>query len=157
MKLLSRFIDSNDRELRRIQPMVDEANALEPEYEALSDDDIRAAFAEIRDEIREVAAGEEPSDRAVHRWEAEGGDAAGLAVATAAPTAARVRLEPGTPDGEPVEFELKHGSVVIAAITSCTNTSNPSVMIGAALLARNAAARGLRTHAADGHRPVRLP
>ena len=62
MKLLSRFIDSNDRELRRIQPMVDEANALEAEYEALSDDDIRAAFAEIRDEIREVAAGEEPSD-----------------------------------------------------------------------------------------------
>ena len=43
MKLLSRFIDSNDRELRRIQPMVDEANALEAEYEALSDEDIRAA------------------------------------------------------------------------------------------------------------------
>jgi preprotein translocase subunit SecA len=62
MKLLSRFIDSNDRELRRIQPMVDEANALEAEYEALSDEDIRAAYAEIRDEIREVAAGEEPSD-----------------------------------------------------------------------------------------------
>ena len=62
MKLLSRFIDSNDRELRRIQPMVDEANALEAEYEALSDEDIRAAFAEIRDEIRELAAGEEPSD-----------------------------------------------------------------------------------------------
>jgi len=38
---------------------------------------------------------------------------------------------------------LTHGSVVIAAITSCTNTSNPSVMIGAGLLARNAAARGL--------------
>jgi len=62
MKLLSRFIDSNDRELRRIQPMVDEANALESEYEALSDADIRAAFAEIREEIRELAAGEEPSD-----------------------------------------------------------------------------------------------
>jgi aconitate hydratase A / 2-methylisocitrate dehydratase len=41
-------------------------------------------------------------------------------------------------------FELDHGHVVIAAITSCTNTSNPSVMIGAGLLARNAAARGLR-------------
>src|SRR2546425_6649102 len=40
--------------------------------------------------------------------------------------------------------ELRHGSVVIAAITSCTNTSNPSVMLGAALLARKAAARGLR-------------
>ena len=39
--------------------------------------------------------------------------------------------------------ELDHGSVVIAAITSCTNTSNPQVMLGAALLARNAVNRGL--------------
>ncbi len=49
----------------------------------------------------------------------------------------RVRLE----DGE--EFDLDHGAVVIAAITSCTNTSNPSVMIGAALLAKNAVEKGL--------------
>jgi aconitate hydratase len=41
------------------------------------------------------------------------------------------------------EVELDHGRVVIAAITSCTNTSNPSVMIGAGLLARNAVERGL--------------
>jgi aconitate hydratase len=41
------------------------------------------------------------------------------------------------------EFELDHGAVVIAAITSCTNTSNPQVMLGAALLARNAVDRGL--------------
>ncbi|HEY5881109.1 MAG TPA: aconitate hydratase AcnA, partial [Nakamurella sp.] len=40
-------------------------------------------------------------------------------------------------------FELDHGAVVIAAITSCTNTSNPSVMLGAALLARNAVNKGL--------------
>jgi aconitate hydratase len=40
-------------------------------------------------------------------------------------------------------FELEHGDVVIAAITSCTNTSNPSVMIGAGILARNAVQRGL--------------
>ncbi|MGH9066065.1 MAG: aconitate hydratase, partial [Acidimicrobiales bacterium] len=44
-------------------------------------------------------------------------------------------------DGTPVE--LDHGSVVIAAITSCTNTSNPSVMIGAALLAKKAVEKGL--------------
>ncbi|MGW3613961.1 aconitate hydratase [Micromonospora sp. NPDC005163] len=42
-----------------------------------------------------------------------------------------------------VEYELDHGAVVIAAITSCTNTSNPQVMIGAALLARNAVEKGL--------------
>ncbi len=42
------------------------------------------------------------------------------------------------------EVALDHGHVVIAAITSCTNTSNPSVMLGAGLLARNAVQRGLR-------------
>ena len=45
-------------------------------------------------------------------------------------------------DGE--RFELSHGAVVIAAITSCTNTSNPQVMVGAGLLARKAVERGLR-------------
>lgn len=43
------------------------------------------------------------------------------------------------------EFILSDGSIVIAAITSCTNTSNPAVMVGAGLLARNAILRGLRT------------
>jgi aconitate hydratase len=43
------------------------------------------------------------------------------------------------------EYELTNGSVVIAAITSCTNTSNPSVMIGAGLLAKKAVERGLAT------------
>jgi aconitate hydratase len=51
--------------------------------------------------------------------------------------AIEVTLEDGT------SFELDHGRVVIAAITSCTNTSNPSVMIGAGLLARNAVKKGL--------------
>jgi aconitate hydratase len=51
--------------------------------------------------------------------------------------AIEVTLEDGT------TFELDHGRVVIAAITSCTNTSNPSVMVGAGLLARNAIERGL--------------
>ena len=51
--------------------------------------------------------------------------------------AIEVTLEDGT------TFELDHGRVVIAAITSCTNTSNPSVMVGAGLLARNAVERGL--------------
>ena len=49
---------------------------------------------------------------------------------------------PVTVDGE--EFVLRHGATVVAAITSCTNTSNPSVMIAAGLLARNARSLGLR-------------
>jgi len=52
-------------------------------------------------------------------------------------TPTRVTLADGS------EFELDHGAVAIAAITSCTNTSNPSVMIGAALLAKHAVERGL--------------
>ena len=55
------------------------------------------------------------------------------------------RLSQPTPvtlaDG--TQFDIDHGSVAIAAITSCTNTSNPSVMIGAALLAKNAVDKGL--------------
>ena len=61
---------------------------------------------------------------------------------------------------ENLPHELKDGAVVIAAITSCTNTSNPSVMIGAGLLARNAVAKGLtrkpwvKTSLAPGSRVV---
>ncbi|MBE9549025.1 MAG: aconitate hydratase AcnA [Proteobacteria bacterium] len=57
-------------------------------------------------------------------------------------------------------FELKDGAVVVAAITSCTNTSNPAVMLGAGLIARNAVARGLqvkpwvKTSLAPGSRVV---
>src|SRR5262249_27434794 len=49
------------------------------------------------------------------------------------------------PAVHPAAGQLDHGSVVIAAITSCTNTSNPSVMIAAGLLARKAVERGLMT------------
>jgi aconitase A len=69
---------------------------------------------------------------AVHR----NGDEGEVAVAPA-PTAVEVQL-----DSERVS--LRNGSVVIAAITSCTNTSNPTVMVGAGLLAKHAVERGLR-------------
>jgi len=61
-----------------------------------------------------------------------GGTAAGLAIA-----------EPEVAVADPAAAELRDGSVVIAAITSCTNTSNPSVMIAAGLLARRAVEKGL--------------
>jgi aconitate hydratase len=57
-------------------------------------------------------------------------------------TAVRARPVPVELDGE--QFDLEHGHVVIAAITSCTNTSNPQVMVGAGLLAKKAVERGLR-------------
>src|SRR5690349_5792371 len=75
------------------------------------------------------------------RWEEEGGHTA-AAVAEAPParrTHVNVKLD------ETIH-ELRHGSVVIAAITSCTNTSNPSVMVAAGLLAKKAVERGLKTN-----------
>jgi aconitate hydratase len=65
----------------------------------------------------------------------------GAATAEVEPTsdAISVKLEDGS------EVELDHGRVVIAAITSCTNTSNPSVMVGAGLLAKKAVERGLES------------
>src|SRR3954447_5596149 len=71
MRLLSRFFDSNDRELSRIQPYVDEINGLEPEFEALSDDEIRERMDVIRAEIAEVATPDEPSDDELHHPDLE--------------------------------------------------------------------------------------
>jgi aconitate hydratase len=70
------------------------------------------------------------------RWEAEGGSVATALQAPARPTHVAVEV-----DGVPCK--LRHGSVVIAAITSCTNTSNPSVMVAAGLVAKKAIERGL--------------
>jgi aconitate hydratase len=66
------------------------------------------------------------------------GGTGGTQVAERKRTLTPVTLADGT------DTELDHGHVVIAAITSCTNTSNPSVMLGAGILARNAVQRGLR-------------
>ena len=79
----------------------------------------------------------EPAE--AERFEAEGGHTA-VGVehqAQEMPRRTRVRM-----DGE--EFSLDHGDIVIAAITSCTNTSNPSVMLAAGLVARKARERGLK-------------
>ena len=74
----------------------------------------------------------------IDRWMGDGGggDDASGAVAVADPPATCVEY-----DGK--HFEMRDGDVVVAAITSCTNTSNPSVMVGAGLLAQKAQAKGL--------------
>jgi aconitate hydratase len=60
------------------------------------------------------------------------------------PTPNRVPVDTPAPRLRDEDVRLRHGDVVIAAITSCTNTSNPEVMLAAGLLARKAVARGLR-------------
>ena len=85
-------------------------------------------------------------------WEQEGGSPAAIGVE-----------DPKVHEHVPasVKDALKHGSVVIAAITSCTNTSNPSVLIGAGLLAKKAVEKGLsvppwvKTSLAPGSKVVR--
>ncbi len=74
------------------------------------------------------------------RWEGEGGTP--VAIEQPAPPKIKVRMKQEG-EGQETEFELTHGSVVIAAITSCTNTSNPSVMVAAGLLAKKASQLGL--------------
>src|SRR3954452_8974127 len=71
MRFLNRFVDSNDREIRRLEPLVAETNALEAEYEALSDEDIRAHFAELKAEVLEAAEPDEPSDDERHHPDLE--------------------------------------------------------------------------------------
>src|ERR1700694_3699158 len=71
MRFLNRFVDSNDREIRRLQPLVDATNALESEYEALPDEEIRAHFAELRVEVLEAAVPDEPSEDELHHPDIE--------------------------------------------------------------------------------------
>ena len=88
-------------------------------------------------------------DRQEHAWLSEGGSGTAFSfepqetspnVAVEADEMRSVRIKIKNQ-----EYVLSDGSIAIAAITSCTNTSNPSVMIGAGLVARKALARGLRT------------
>jgi aconitate hydratase len=93
----------------------------------------RAAFEIALEEWRSARR---VASSAISRLENEGGG--GTAVAS------EVAVEEGSPPTDHADT-LRDGSVVIAAITSCTNTSNPAVLIAAGLLARNALARGLKS------------
>jgi aconitate hydratase len=132
----------------------------------------RVALSEARDEFRRVLGGyvpdyderdeasaesfpssDPPANGNDHPVGNDGGPSYAHEPADAGATATAERGAAGAGSGSAVavtladgtETELDHGHVVIAAITSCTNTSNPSVMVGAGILARNALARGLRS------------
>jgi aconitate hydratase len=112
----------------------------------------RVALSDVRDTFRvavnQIVGTPAPQPANGGRWESEGGSPADLGASTAhataiedyalAPSAVKYMLQNS-------EQVLHHGSVVIAAITSCTNTSNPSVMIAAGLLAKKAVEKGLST------------
>jgi aconitate hydratase len=142
-------------------------------------DNFRSNFPDGLETPLEIAAGEDaaPDGAIVEAASAESfpaSDAPAFA-ASDATDAAAPPAEPVVADAPPIDrrayrthevvvggeaASIRTGSVAIAAITSCTNTSNPTVMVGAGLLARNAVARGLRvaptvkTSLAPGSRAV---
>ena len=94
--------------------------------------------------VPSIAGPKRPQDRVplTESREAYGRALSARNEATGSGTAVKEAVAVKLASGE--EFQLADGAVVIAAITSCTNTSNPSVMVGAGLLARKAVAKGLK-------------
>ncbi len=133
------FTDTLELDLRTVEPSM--AGPRRPQDRVR----LRASKAEFRRELAKEVVDHNGVDPAlVARWIGEGGTAAAaphqaIEAGEMGPLARRVEVT-----GEGGErFELAQGAVIIAAITSCTNTSNPSVMLGAGLLAKNAVERGL--------------
>jgi len=131
-----------------------ELATVEPSLAGPSRPQDRITLTELRGSFRKALATLKQNETAqlnrsvLDRWFAEGGSPRYVTPELAA---SHPDKELGTlghcmpvrqPDG--MSYNLCHGSIVIAAITSCTNTSNPSVMIAAGLLARNAVQRGLQ-------------
>ncbi len=118
----------------RAQGMYREADAPEPEYSDIVVIDLSTIEPSL-------AGPKRPQDRVPLRAMPQR-----FTEALTAPVAERGYGLADDAAAQPVagaDYSLRHGDVVIASITSCTNTSNPSVMVGAGLLARNAVQRGL--------------
>ena len=113
------FADSLTLDLASVEPSL--AGPRRPQ-DRVALRDVKRSFGNA---LRDWVAARERANGAIARFEDEGGG--------------------GTATISQTTEDVDDGAVVIAAITSCTNTSNPSVLIGAGLLARNAVERGLRT------------
>lgn len=129
------FTDTLELDLKTVEPSI--AGPKRPQ------DRVRLSEAKqsFKDALKLIVSPNTPPNLApqVQRWEGEGGNPVIDSNETVkAPPDIKVKLENG-------EFALDHGSIVIAAITSCTNTSNPHVMIAAGLLAKKAVERGLQS------------
>jgi aconitate hydratase len=122
----------------RAQALLREPGAPDPEFTSTLELDLGSIEPTI-------AGPRRPHDRVLLResratWRKALPELMAVAQGNAADAESHVRVSLGSG-----EVELGHGSVVLASITSCTNTSNPSVMVAAGLLARHAVERGLRT------------
>ena len=135
----ARYTDTVELDLREVEASL--AGPTRPQ-DRVRLGDVKKSFADAFAVMMSKSSPKAPP-LAVARLTAEGGSqtAVGAEASTAQhnpimPRKIQMILEDGT-------HELHHGAVVIAAITSCTNTSNPSVMLGAGILAKKAVERGL--------------
>ena len=132
------FTDTLELDLGQVEPSL--AGPRRPQDRVTT----TAVKREFRRELaKEVANHDGVDAKVLERWIAEGGNPQvapheRIASADLGPLANTVEVETGAE-----VFPVGHGSIVIAAITSCTNTSNPSVLIGAGILAKKAVERGL--------------
>jgi aconitate hydratase len=132
----ARYTDVLELDLSTVQPSL--AGPRRPQDRLLLSEAGARVSGMIDTLLKERASGlSQPAE--AERFEAEGGHTAVGVEHQAEATPRRTRV---SMNGE--EFSLDHGDIVIAAITSCTNTSNPSVMLAAGLVARKARERGLK-------------
>ena len=126
------FSDTLELDLKDVEPSI--AGPKRPQDRVALKDSKRSFRKALAQMVEKKTSGVSPA--AIERWIGEGGDGEeGEELGHLSASASA--------DTEKGPCRLSHGSVVIAAITSCTNTSNPSVMIAAGLLAKKAVERGL--------------
>ncbi len=149
-----RFSDKLELDLSTVEPSL--AGPKRPQ-DRVTLSDSRKVY---RRSLVEMIEGGAKLDQAhVQRWLAEGGSPQVPPATLQAPELGKLTASAQVKNGD-VSYHLGHGAVVMAAITSCTNTSNPAVMLGAGLVAKNAVERGLsvkpwvKTSLAPGSRVV---
>jgi aconitate hydratase len=128
----STYTDTLELDLDEVEPSL--AGPRRPQ-DRVPLSEAKQTFAHELERLTRERSAEPSPDGELARFAGEGGHTAVGVQEQVPDTAVAVKMNG--------EFRLDHGCVVIAAITSCTNTSNPAVMVGAGLLARKAAERGL--------------
>ncbi|MFQ6010676.1 MAG: aconitate hydratase AcnA [Nitrososphaerales archaeon] len=151
-KLQSLFYDPNQPEPLYTEVIEIDLATIEPSLAGPTNPEDRVALTEIKESFKNLLTDHtkkraEKGNNRPDQWNEEGGSPGALKLG-------KSLSEPSS------EYDLADGSVIIAAITSCTNTSNPSLMVGAGLLAKKAIEKGLqrkwhvKTSLAPGSRVV---
>lgn len=148
------FVDGSQKNVNYADVLTLDLSTVEPSMSGPAKPHDRVSLRHVRNSFRKFAATryadslKSVSDQTVAAWveNAKPLGVKSLEMEASHPDKDLGSLGASVPVTDPngAKYNLTHGSIVIAAITSCTNTSNPDLMIGAAMLARNAAAKGLK-------------